>query len=270
VTLAVTRRDLSNLDKPAHVVPVKNGYWAAYSPMDDQAVVMSAEDGLVAFSVADWKKTWSLPPSMLGSATTATRHGGRAVYTPDGKSLAVVSHSGTLLVLDSQTGTVKHSLRSPLGSARYCTISHNGQWIAAGGSSDSANIWDLQTGDLLTTLTGLEKFVVAMAFSPDDRRLLIGTSDDRIRLWETETGREIMQVDYLDGQEMLVGLTFTPDGRAAVAADSFGRIHVYESYPTDLSRYPGTTADPLGTRVEWLKRLERTGQEITREDVALR
>jgi WD40 repeat protein len=204
----------------------------------------------------------------MGQVTTSTRFGGRATYTTDGLRMAIAGHSGVVLILDAASGMIEHRLPGPVGSAYYSVFSHDGNRIATGGLSDAVNIWDLKTGDIQTTMPGMEKFVVSLAFSPDDKRLITATNDDRIRLWDTATGREIMQVDYLDGQNILVGVDFTPDGRSAIAADSFGRIFIYDTFPHSMNEYPGTAEDPPQLRVEWLKRRERIGPDISREDVA--
>jgi WD40 repeat protein len=268
VALTVTRRNLRDLQQPAQKVPVTDAYWAEYSPSGKQAVILSVTQGVVTFDTTDWNRQWNIPADTIGPPTTSTRFGGRAIYTPDGRTMAIGSHSGTVLVVDADTGELRHGLTSPSGSNFNIAISNDGTLLATGGLSDKVNIWDLESGDLLTTMSGLEKFVVALAFSPDDKRLLTGTNDDRIRLWDTQSGREIMQLDYLKGQEILVGLGFTPDGRAAIAADSYGKIHLYEAFPYLSGEYPGTEEDPPQMRLEWLKRSERIGTEITREDVA--
>jgi WD40 repeat protein len=267
VNLTVSRRNLREPTEPAVAIPIPSTYWINYSPRGDRLALMSAQEGVVLLDTSDWSRAWTLPVSELGAVTTSTRFGGRAVFSPDQSVLAVAGHGGSVLVLNAATGDLVHRLVAPSGSAFHCAISNNGRLIATGGLSDTINIWDLRSGDLLTSMTGLEKFVVGLAFSPDDKRLLTATNDDRVRLWDTETGREIMQIDHLDGQEILVGLGFSPDGRHAYSVDSFGRIHVYTSFPFRLDSYPGLATDPPQLRLELLKRQERVGEDVTREDV---
>jgi WD40 repeat protein len=55
-----------------------------------------------------------------------------------------------------------------------------------------------------------------LAYSPDDRTLAVGNGDGTIRLWDARTGQELGR---LGGHRGLIRcLTWTPDGRALVAA----------------------------------------------------
>jgi RNA polymerase sigma factor (sigma-70 family) len=69
-----------------------------------------------------------------------------------------------------------------------------------------------------------------LALSPDGRRLVVGSADRTIRVWNTRADREVCKVEGLaavDSVQDYFGLAFAPDGRSFVS-----------------SAYPGLARDP--------------------------
>ena len=55
----------------------------------------------------------------------------------------------------------------------------------------AVRIWDLNSGDCLRRLEGHIAPVGALLFLPDSKRLLSGSADHTLRLWNVETGEEL-------------------------------------------------------------------------------
>ena len=73
----------------------------------------------------------------------------------------------------------------------------DGQKVAIFYWSDSyqsdIQLWDIKTGSALgPPLKGHEKSVTVMAFSPDGRRLVSGSADKTLLLWDTDGGQPIL------------------------------------------------------------------------------
>jgi WD40 repeat protein len=64
-------------------------------------------------------------------------------------------------------------------------------------TAELAELWDLDTGELLARYEGHKAPIQCLAFAPDDRQILTaggkttehGTEDSSVRLWETSTGK---------------------------------------------------------------------------------
>ena len=82
--------------------------------------------------------------------------------------------------------------------------------------------------------------VLSLAFSPDGRRLATSSEDQTVRLWDVETGQEVLT---LRGHADIVPtVTFSPDGNQLATAGADGIVLVREASPASDS---GSGA-PLG------------------------
>src|SRR6266446_1978102 len=62
---------------------------------------------------------------------------------------------------------------------------------------------------LLRTLAGHTDWVYATQFSPDGRKLLSGSGDKTLRLWDVETGEELKT--FRGHTELIGSVAFSPD-----------------------------------------------------------
>jgi WD40 repeat protein/tetratricopeptide (TPR) repeat protein len=76
--------------------------------------------------------------------------------------------------------------------------------------SEQAHLWDVAKGQHLRSLPH-DNAVLAVAFSPDGRRVLTGCADAAARLWDAHTGRQLGKAISLEGP--VVAVAFSPDGR---------------------------------------------------------
>jgi WD40 repeat protein len=73
----------------------------------------------------------------------------------------------------------------------------------------------VDTGTEIRRFEGHENIILCTASSPDGARLLTGSRDKAIRLWDVTTGSSIYR---FDGQSADVRcICFSPDGRQAIS-----------------------------------------------------
>ncbi len=91
------------------------------------------------------------------------------------------------------------------------------------------------------TLHGHEEAVSGVAFSPDGRRIVSGSGDKTLKVWDAETGTETLT---LRGHERRVrDVAFSPDGGRIVSADLHGHELVWDvetGQPAQEARRPAT------------------------------
>ena len=56
------------------------------------------------------------------------------------------------------------------------------------GKRTSIYLWNVRTGELVSTLTGHELRINSVAFSPDGKTIASGSNDLTVRVWDVETG----------------------------------------------------------------------------------
>jgi WD40 repeat protein len=111
-----------------------------------------------------------------------------ATYSPDGKMIA--------------TGTGGGMEGNPL-SQRYIV-----------GTDNSIRLWDTEKGTLLRELKGHTDRVHALAFTRDGKRLVSGSFDKTMRVWDVATGKELANAG---SNGWVTCVDITPDGRTIVA-----------------------------------------------------
>ncbi|HEX3053493.1 MAG TPA: protein kinase [Aggregatilineaceae bacterium] len=93
-------------------------------------------------------------------------------------------------------------------------ISPQGNLAATGGNA--LILWDLDSGQIVHTLTGHNGVVTGVSFSPDGRTLLSCGLDGQVLLWDVATGQEIRR--FVGHDSFIGSVDFSPDGRTAISS----------------------------------------------------
>ncbi|HEY7428307.1 MAG TPA: sigma-70 family RNA polymerase sigma factor [Gemmataceae bacterium] len=151
-------------------------------------------------------------------------------FSPDGTKLAAGmngSNGQTVVLLEVATGKTIYARETEMNSTEV-VFSPDGRMLATPGKDNTVILYEADTGELITHLGGLKLSgqredpvsVRFLAFSPDGRVLATSSSgDEKVRLWEVASGKEIVQLDGLkhcgDGKQTWWDscvLAFSPDG----------------------------------------------------------
>jgi WD40 repeat protein len=154
-------------------------------------------------------------------------------FLPNGREAITTGEDGSLRVWDVTTGREVRQFAKPPVSVGEPTLSTDGRWLATldrprkqsegytvtGGSdkrteSSPIRLWDVATGRETRQLPGHLGGTLHLAFTPDSRRLLSGALDRLIRVWDADSGRELLTLP----QGHCRGLALSPDGRTLADA----------------------------------------------------
>jgi WD40 repeat protein len=119
--------------------------------------------------------------------TGQTRIGDIAL-SPDGRTLASASDSGTVELWDTATGTRTAALRGVLLGYHAVAFSPDGERLAAGSNGQEAiKIWDLHSLEEVATLPGQGSLFSDARFSPDGNTIVARNRD----YWSAPSWNEI-------------------------------------------------------------------------------
>lgn len=108
------------------------------------------------------------------------------------------------------------------GNINDLTFSSNEFTLAGASSENTVYLWNIHTGELIYTLTEHERYVHTVAFSPDGKILVSGSTSETeggsIRLWNPETGKLLKTIKGHDS--ITYALAFHPNGKTFASGGS--------------------------------------------------
>ena len=159
-------------------------------------------------------------------------------FSPDGRWIASGADDKTIRIWDAETGEL---VGKPLvGHERFLmtlAFSPDGRLLASGSGDESVRVWECATGRPLhlfwrdrrlevgDEFSYSERYVHAIVFSPDGRHLACGGRQEKIRVWDVETGERLASFSANCGP--VLSLLFMPDGSRLVAAGGDGTIRLW-------------------------------------------
>jgi WD40 repeat protein len=159
-------------------------------------------------------------------------YGRYALFTNDSHAVAVGSKDG-VLILEIPSGQELKNY-GPLDSHPLClAISHDGRWVAAATSrgrqgGSMVHTWDAATGaSVQVILQTASEDVTTLSFSPDGRRLASAGFDAKVKVWDTETGLELLT---LSGHKSWIWkMHFSPDGQRILSCGRDRTLRVWDA-----------------------------------------
>jgi WD40 repeat protein len=91
----------------------------------------------------------------------------------------------------------------------------------------------LNTGQTIHSLQGHTDTVLPVAVMPEGRRAVSGSGDRTLRLWDLESGEEIVT---FTGESSMASCAVSPDGRTIIAGEISGRMHFLEIVEADPTK----------------------------------
>ncbi|ETS83080.1 hypothetical protein PFICI_04956 [Pestalotiopsis fici W106-1] len=155
------------------------------------------------------------------------------LFSPDGRQIATASFGDTIKLWDALTGDNLWTLQRHTDFILLIAFNPNGKWLLSiSGPNDERNLWDTVTGRNIRTLGG-RGGIEGVALSRDGRKLVIGSLDRTVRLWEIDA-EEPSGVLYSHSRKVKSIVT-SPSGEYLASSDDDGAIGLWNMSTRKLS-----------------------------------
>ena len=183
-----------------------------YSP-DGQLLAVGSSIGTWLYD-AESGKELALLTAHTGGVTSVA-------FSPDGKTLATVNYVRSILLWDMKTREHKATL---LGSVRYIAFSPDGKTLA-GSNGGGITFWDVES--LEQTHRIAARAQRRIVFSPNSTSIASADIDDKLRVWDTETGMNRLKFTldaFADD-----AIAYSPDGEALASVGPNHTIQIWDT-----------------------------------------
>ncbi|MCI0586226.1 MAG: protein kinase [Planctomycetes bacterium] len=144
----------------------------------------------------------------------------------DGSLLALAYRDKRVWLHDTRSDRPAGKLVGHSAAVRAVSFDRSGQRLASAGDDATVRLWEVRTGRLLATLSGLAGVPLDVAFSPDGTRVLAHTEKEAL-LW---SGDELEGIEVLRGHSTYVyAVAFAAGGGRILSGGFDGSMQIRDA-----------------------------------------
>ena len=214
----------------------------AWHPMDSQRLASGSSDKVV--------RVWHF--AEISTSVPLIGHTGEVLdvaWNPDGTELDSAGSDGTIRTWDPRTGFIRIRAKKtyPIvamswkGSFQFFTtepeetsldLSWDTQHAVVGLTDNTIQVFSVEPINYLRTLRGHTGSVNAVAWSPDDTRIVSGSDDRTVAVWDPQTGTLLKTLRGHTGAVNTVA--WSPDGTRVVSGSDDGTVRIWDAEVGEL------------------------------------
>src|SRR5262249_12112535 len=137
-------------------------------------------------------------------------------FSPDGKQLVTGSAGASLLLWDTDTWQEQAALTGHHGAIGSIAFGPGGGFPLPPGQDEMLKLWSLEPRKLaVVRCSGHDGWVTGAVLLPDGRRVLSGSWDGTLRLWDAASGKEVAL--WEGHTDKVQAVAVSADGRLALS-----------------------------------------------------
>lgn len=141
---------------------------------------------------------------------------------------------------ETETGNLFWEVNVGIATYNALAFSPDGSLLATGTGEGDVRIWDVNTGNLLQTMTGHKYAVRYVLFSPDGTMIASGASDNTARVWQVSNGINLtvykIKTDARD-------IAWSPDNKYLAVTANYINVYNVPSRNDDPTVYYDSVGD---------------------------
>jgi predicted outer membrane repeat protein len=218
---------------------------AALSP-DRTMLAFGDRDGMIrAVDLKTGRLRYSKTPAWSGPVHSVR-------FSSDGNVLATCSGLGTLCLWDAHRWQPLHKFEAENILSGFSISASTVAWspsdtlIARPNNRQGAlEILDSQSGQVLQVLSGNNKWISSVSWSPKGAFLAAGTTDGKIHLWDVESDSNEPSITLDAHAGGVNALAWKPGDQALISAGEDGKIEIWESRSSQRIQSLPRSTDPI-------------------------
>jgi WD40 repeat protein len=193
---------------------------ATYSP-DGKMMATGSEDNIIRiWKVKDGKMMFELK----GHTDFITS----LHFSPDGKKLLSSSADNTAKIWDLSTRKITTDLNKHTNMIVTANFSNDGKRVVTASWDFTTKLWDAYTGELLKEFKEdkpdsidlpFRHAIESAAFSMDGSKIVTGSLDGLVRIWDIESGHLILK--FNSNSYNVNDVCYSPDGKKILTASEY-------------------------------------------------
>lgn len=178
-------------------------YDVEFSP-DSRSILIVGEDGTV--------RVYDVTPQSLPQFVNHPFGILSAAIAPDNATVSTGDRMGVLRLWDARTGEKRWEQQGHSRDILGIIYLRGGTQIMTTSTDDTMRLWDVATGELISTITKNIDAIAPIGFDVShDERYVVTRSADTTAIWEIATGEQVRQFD-----KQMANAIFMPDDTAVV------------------------------------------------------
>ena len=192
----------------------------AFSP--DGTILASASDDLTV-------RLWDVESGQVVATFDHIDRVTSLAFSADGDYLVTGSRDQLVRRWDVGSQELIQTLEGHENWVLSVAVASDGKQVASASADGTIRVWDIENGDSTIIIPDAPENEVisvnSVQFSPDNRFLVAGLSNQSVELWDAETHKRIIG---LNGHTTSVSsVTFSPDGKQLASASADGMIWLW-------------------------------------------
>ncbi len=151
-----------------------------------------------------------------------------ATFSPEGRLLAILGDEAVRLV-ETRTWTHRRTLKLRMGSVPLLAFHPDGRRLVAH-EHPKAVLWDVRSGRRVQDLPAPDSWGGARDWSPDGRRLALGTRLGTVEVWNVPAppGRPRRWRRLAGHDGFVTAVAWSPDGRTLASSGMDGAVNLWD------------------------------------------